>query len=180
MRKLCAGVVAVLVCAGFASALVSEEWKEHTSKEGRFKVKFPGEPTKQEKPLAGGLNLYIFGVERNAGTEAFMVMYNDIPDENVRSNTPENMLKLCRDGVLNSSNGKVSKEKSIKVGGHPGLEFHFTGSSGGKDMECSWRLIIANKRLYQVAVLRFGQAPAPEDVRQFFDSLNLTNAGVKG
>lgn len=178
MRKLGASGLAILLSVGFASALGNAEWKEHISKEGRFKIKFPGEPTKQKQEgqsAAGPLTMHIFGVERNAGKEAFMLMYNDYPEAAVQGKNTADLLKACRDGVLKSSEGKVSKEKSIKVSGHTGLEFHFAGTVGGMEAECSWRIILVNNRLYQLAVLRGGQAPAPEDVRQFFDSFALVN-----
>lgn len=178
MRMRCVGLLAVWLSLGVVACAATQDWKEHTTKEGRFKIKFPGDPIKQEQNVPTGqgqLQMHILAVEADGGNQAFMVMYNDYPEAHIKDNKPDDLLKLAKDGVLSSSNGKVSKERAIKVDGHPGLEFAFEGNSGGREMKCSWRVYLVKNRLYQLAIIRFGQATAPDDVKRFFDSFSLTN-----
>ena len=175
MRRRSAAILTLLGLSLVACA--AQDWKEHNSKEGRFKAKFPGDPVTQQQQIptaAGNLTMYMHAVERDSGNQAFMLMYNDYPAETIRNSKAEDLLKACKDGVLQSASGKTSKEREIKIDGHPGMEFSFDGNSGGRDMKCSWRIYLVKNRLYQLAVLRFGQETPAADVKQFFDSFALS------
>jgi hypothetical protein len=172
------GVLAALLLLAFVPAVVAEEWKETRSKEGRFKVKFPGDPVKQQQQVPtqlGNLTMHTFAVETDGGSQAFMVMYNDYPADQIKNSNTDDLLKACKGGVLSSSNGKVKKDRNITLSGNPGMEFTFSGDSGGRPIECAWRIFLVKNRLYQVAILRFNNAPAEDDVKKFFESFAFTD-----
>jgi hypothetical protein len=166
-----------LLGLGFITSTIAQDWKETTSQEGRFKIRFPAEPEKQEQQLptaVGNISMTMF-MAQNKGSQVFAVGYSDYPEQHVANLGPERLLNSCKTGVLRPYSGKISKERTLKLEGNPGMEFIFTGTWRGNDVEATWRVYLVKNRVYQVAVFRLGQSVDAEDAKRFFNSFTLTN-----
>lgn len=161
-----------------------EEWKVSTSREGRFKIALPaGTQQKQTQDLdtpMGQVKFHIFGVETEGGSRAYLVMHCDYPVEGLSADDARQALESGRDAALKQMNAESTRERKITLAGHPGLEFHFTGNSNGRQTYGAWRMYLVRNRLYQVAAIRFGQSIPVADINRFFDSFKLVEGGVEG
>ncbi len=147
------------------------------SVDGRFKIKFQGEPKVASDIVptdAGNIEMASFMYEKSA-TEAYMVAYSDYPSEMVKKSSVDEMLL----GAKNGSSGnlgitKFDLEEKIELDGNKGL--YFRGSAGSIYVE--YKIYLVANRLYQVAILRDGAYSKPERSDEFFDSFQLVKQEV--
>lgn len=174
MSMRSAGLLAVWLVLAVAPPGSAQEWKPFTSKEGRFKALLPGQPEERNQQITsdvGTYTLYNFSVVRNEQT--FMVMYYDLTEYQRTKLKTNDVLKYARDEALKSYNGKLIRERLLKLEGHTGVEFAFAGANGGDNLQGVWRMFVVKNRLYQVAVTRIGRATTPADLRRLFDGFGL-------
>ena len=151
-------------------------WKEFSSAEGRFAVKFPGSP-RQSTQEAGQFTLKLFQL-----TSAFeySVMYADYP-EWVNDNDPAMAKKILDsglEGAVAEVQSRLLEVKEVSMGKHPGREFVERMRDGSI---LRGKTFLVGHRLYQVAIttpkedgalpeaVKFSQATASK----FLDSFHL-------
>lgn len=169
-------MVAMLFCA---CSMMQTKWE--TVNEGGMTAQMPGTPQKQSQSVStavGPINVTMLTVTK--GNEAFIVGYNDVPDQAaaVADSRPDDFLNNARDGAVNNVHGKVTSERPLTLDGHPGKEFSGDGTSPeDPKQEASFtaRVYWVRPHLYQVLYVRPKTDAAPsDDGKKFLDSFQLT------
>jgi hypothetical protein len=159
--------------AGLACGLLliaGADFKEFSSKDGKFKAQFPGEPMTKTIDAAG-VKAKTFTVEEKNG--GYVVSYADLPipaDEG--ADLIEKRLDGSRDGMVKNIRGTLTGEKKIKLADkYPGREI--TADLPGKKGVIRARIYIVGKRLYQVLVIGTEDTAKSADATKFLESFQL-------
>jgi len=161
--------VAVLLSA----ALLTHAADPYSPKDGRFSVKFPGEPkesTQKTKTPLGELKVFS-ATWANADGNAFLVSYTDFPAGTAGAADRGTLYDGARD-ALKAKDGKGLSEKDVEVG---------SGKLAGRDVEIEkgkqrmrFRFVVRDDRLYQVAVVGTASFVEGKDAAAFLASFELT------
>jgi hypothetical protein len=156
------------------------DFKPFTSKEGRFTVEFPGDPTATEQQvdsLIGKMTVHIF-LLRIGNEYEYSTDYNDLPGTVTKAQMKafnlEGAFKGARDGIIRATKSKVTKETKIKLDKWPGREWELEGTGDGNE-DFRWRYYVVNTRQYQICIgwLK-GYEPPKAIADKFFDSLKIS------
>lgn len=163
----------LLVMLSFAaSAMAQKDYFE--SKEGNFKVIFPGAPqvsTDDVPTDIGTIKMKSFMYEKSA-LEAYMVAYSDYPAEMVEVSNADDLLQGGKNGALSSFGiEKAEEEEDIKINGHPGKYF----KANNNQYYVVYKMYMVGNRLYQIAILRDGAYPDKKEAKSFLNSFKLLN-----
>ena len=164
-----------LALLGLAPARAAQPTNDpYTSTEGRYAVKFPGNPkttTQTAKSGLGDLQVHV-ATYATADANVYLVSYTDFP---VAATKPENR-KTLLDGVRDALKGKgeLSAEKDIEFGPGklPGREVIVDRDKGKQRIKL--RAILRDNRLYQVAAIGTAEFVSGKDATAFLESLDLT------
>jgi hypothetical protein len=159
----------VLACSSLGT-----KWETVT--EGGITVDMPGKPAKQSQDIptaAGKATGQMFTVDK--GAEAYVLAYHEFPEGITSLNIdPKTLLKGASDGAVKNINGKISSQRDVNVGGHPGTEIIGEGSKEGKDVEFTIRLYWAKPRLIQTLYLSEKGKGDKANATKFLDSLKVS------
>lgn len=150
----------------------TEEEEFFISKDGQFKARFPGEPTRDSQMVpteAGDIEMISFVYEKSA-TEASMIAYSDYPSSLVDGQDPMTLLGSARDGSLEGN--FVESNKEIKVGGWPAIRTKAIDKT--QNLYYVLEVILAKNRLYQLLMVRDGSYPTDEAIEEFMDTFVIT------
>ncbi|MDF1672026.1 MAG: hypothetical protein P1U41_00845 [Vicingaceae bacterium] len=144
------------------------------SEDGRFKVKFLGEPKVSSDVVptdVGDIEMMSFLYEKSV-TEAYMVAYSDYPSAMVEKSSVKDMLV----GAKNGSSGNLGitsfdLDEEVELDGNPGM--YFKGSANS--IYAEYKMFLVASRLYQIAILRDGSYSMPERSDDFFNSFQLVD-----
>lgn len=142
------------------------------SEDGKFKVKFAGEPKVSSDIVptdVGDIEMMSFLYEKSI-TEAYMVAYSDYPTAMVEQSSVKDMLI----GAKNGSSGNMGitsfdLDKEVEMDGNPGMYFKGNANS----IYAEYKIFLVGSRLYQIAILRDGSYATPERSDEFFNSFKL-------
>jgi hypothetical protein len=165
------GLVVVAAIVPSLGAVDPPAWKEFVSKEGNFKILMPGTP-KQEKIETEsdfGKGVLYMNSLAAAGT-MYAANYCDFPAD-VKKVPLKQVLDSSRDGAIANMEGKLAKEKDIKLGDHPGREV-LIDVSGSKRLFRA-RVYLVDQRLYQVVVFGTKEAAMSREADKYLDSFKL-------
>jgi hypothetical protein len=166
-------IALLLVAVGAISVSADDqpEWKEFTSKEGRFKVLMPGTPKQQQHDTESDFGkgvLYMNSVQ--AGRTMYGANYCDFPAE-IKKAPLKQVYDSSRDGAVANLEGKLAGEKDIKLDDYPGRELQID-VAGGK-LVFRARVYLVDQRLYQVVVFGTQEAVTSKAAEKFLDSFKL-------
>jgi hypothetical protein len=163
-----------LVLAITATSITAADppaWKEFVSKEGKFKVLMPGTPKESEAETESDFGKGVLHMNSLAASGMmFAANYSDFPTE-VKKVPLKQIYDSSRDGAVANMEGKLAKEKDIKLGDHPGREV-LIDVAGGKRLFRA-RVYLVGQRLYQVVVFGTKEAATSKDADKFLDSFKL-------
>lgn len=175
MFRLAYGSMAMVLL--FAVCAVADdkapEFKEFTSKDGRFSARFPGTPQEEKESVSkDGPPQFQFVV--GGPTGAYLVSYQDNANlVNAGKPEREKALQTAQDTVQRATQGKLLRAKEItleKV--HPGREYEFQVTHGpGGIFRC--RAYLVKDRLYQVIAVGQKEFATSKDADRFLDSFQL-------
>ncbi|MFM8274244.1 MAG: hypothetical protein ACKODX_18200 [Gemmata sp.] len=158
----------------FALTGAAQDFKQHASADGRYKVLFPGPVKSETTDIQAGkdtLKLTLDTVELK-GDITFLVSYIDASDE-VAARPPGPRLEKVRDGNKGEG-GKIldDKEITLMLGDQkcPGRDVLIETPSGF----IRNRMVIAGKRLYQVMVQGTKDVVTSPSADKFIASFELT------
>lgn len=142
------------------------------SEDGKFKVKFAGEPKVSSDIVptdVGDIEMMSFLYEKSI-TEAYMVAYSDYPTAMVEQSSVKDMLI----GAKNGSSGNMGitsfdLDEEVEMDGNPGMYFKGNANS----IYAEYKIFLVGSRLYQIAILRDGSYATPERSDEFFNSFKL-------
>lgn len=153
--------------ASTADSSSLNNFSEFVSKEGRFKVSFPGKPKEQSKS-ALGMKIKMFMVEEKDGV--FGVAYSDLPSS--RNISADTILTNARIGMLQNVNATLVKEDRITLQGkYPGREIKADVPTRNAELYCSVYLV--DGRAYQVLILGKSEWLNSDKARKFLNSFAL-------
>lgn len=154
MKRFTLSLAAVLT---FIPAMHAGDWKKVESNKGGFSVQFPGPATylnKKEKTFIGELELHMWMCQLPNGGGMAMVVYTDLPAEDMESIDDLDTTKFALEGVVKgfatNIKGKVLRQKWTKLDGHTGIDADIE-ILGGRTL-IRYRAYVANNRIYQVMV----------------------------
>ena len=159
----------VLACSSLGT-----KWE--TVSEGNISVDMPGKPTKQTKdiPTAGGAARGQM-LTLDKGAEAYVLAFHDFGEAVSNVNVdPKILLKGASGNAVKNIDGKVTSERDVSVGGHPGTELIGEGSKDGKDIEFTIRMYWAKPRLIQTLYLSEKGKGDKSNATKFHDSLKVS------
>ena len=160
----------VLAC----SSLGGQKWETVT--EGDLSVEMPGKPTKQSQDIpTGGGKATGQMLTLDKGAEAYVLAFHEFPASVSALNIdPKLLLKGASDGAVKNIAGKVTSQRDITVGGHPGTEIIGEGKKDGKDIEFTVRMYWAKPRLIQTLYLSEKGKGDKSNATKFLDSLKIS------
>jgi hypothetical protein len=143
------------------------------SEEGNFFIIFPAEPSysaEEVKTAVGKLKMHTYLYEES-GDAAYMVAYIDYPDDLVEESDNDVLLEAALEGALGSWGidiDEVGKETTW----HSGYKGIFCNEKNG-DTHAAYEVILAENRLYQIAILHYGKAIPKKTLSTFYDSFEI-------
>ncbi|MDY3553645.1 hypothetical protein R5W24_002748 [Gemmata sp. JC717] len=172
MRARTFALMALLLALPLAAH--GQDFKPFASSDGRYKIQFPGTPKTATTDVASGkdtLKLTIDSVELK-GDISFAVSHIDASEE-VSKRPPGPRLEKVRDAVK-GENGKVleDKEVTLSLG-----DAKFTGRDVVLETPNGFlrnRMVIVERRLYQVMVQGSKEVVTSETADKFINSFELT------
>jgi hypothetical protein len=148
------------------------DWKEFTSKEGKFTVTFPGTPKAETKKDGNGTVTTTYSVVLEKGSIYYMAAFTDYVGDAAKAE-PKVMLKNLADSLAKNAKQK----KDIQLGDYPGIEMVSELEEMGVKVAMKHRIYFLNGRLYQVVVVSEARLAEKAQFDRFLDSLKL--AGQK-
>jgi len=165
--------LALLMLAMLPVMAQAQDGHKLTSIKGKFYILFPGEPeytVEDVETAVGMLKMYTYLYEESENA-AYMVAYIDYPEDMVEESDNDVLLNAALDGALGSWGIDVNKVKK-ETSWHDGYKGIFCRDSNG-DTHAAYEVILAENRLYQIAILQYGK-PIPKKVlSSFYDSFEL-------
>jgi hypothetical protein len=151
----------------------SDDWIKYESKEGRYAVMLPAQPTvgSQEAVTSDGVKFTQHKAAVVSADVAYMIGYFDYTGEMTFT------FDKARDGMLSAVKGTLVKERPISLGGQLGRELRMLAKDeNGNEYDMRARFYDVNRRIY---VLQF-IAPKSADVgmadvkaAKYFDSFEV-------
>ena len=136
------------------SKTAKSQWQVFTAPDGTFKVLMPGKPEKMnqtQRTFMGKINLQIFLAKPEKQQVAYVVAYNDFPNNYGKMANPQELLDNAQKMALKTTQSKLVSQRNIRgYNGHPGKEIEYIDSVGKVTRN---RMFFAHGRLYQAMVI---------------------------
>lgn len=176
-----AGVLVLVGIVGVVGTFVwlraLPDWREFTSAEGQFSVALPGTPVDKPRKAAtavGQVDYHSYELELPRQGMSFAIAYFDFPVPVVSQQQLNLAFESRRKQVLEAASGKVAREETITLNGHPGRDIEFTIPD--KPGRGYVRMLFVKPRMYLLLLdgPRVG-VDSPE-AKRFFESFRVTGA----
>ena len=150
---------------------VQLEWKEYVNADARFRVLFPGTPTRDTIPppsrLKSGAKPTVVSFTVDTPDVTYSVAFEDFAG----SQTPEQFIDTQRTDLTTGRSGRLISEKDVTVDKYKGKAFVIeTPNRGTVHMQ----FVVAGRRLYKLMAVALEKAPDAGDVAKFFGSFRIT------
>ena len=166
-------ILLILFCPALAAAQHSEDWIKYESKEGRYSVMLPSQPTigSQEATTADGVKFTQYKAAVVSGNVAYLIGYFDYAAPMTFT------FDKARDGMVTGVNGTLVSERSISLGGYPGRDLRINAKDeNGVEYDMRARFYDVDRRIYVVQFI----APKSMEVgaadvmaTRYFDSFQV-------
>lgn len=165
------GRIGLGLALGVALLGCQDDWVPFSSPEGRFAVAFPSAPLPTESSLETAGGPVTLHTHTATGPDAaYVVAWADYPPEALDKDL-ERMFDRTRDGLVVNLQGKVVADEKLEIQGRPGRAL--TLRVAGTDTILKARLVMVDRRLYQVAVVDSEGRVDASDTARFFDSFEI-------
>jgi hypothetical protein len=144
------------------------EWKEFSSKEGKFSAKFPGTPKVSVSRNAEGRDSTTVLVEMDNGIIGYVVAYDELGDDG-----PVDAKAALGDFMKLMAAGTKSK-KDIMLNGFPGVEFIREIEVEGNKLYFRAHVYVVKNRLYRVFVMAEQSKKDKLETDKFLESFRLS------
>ena len=153
----------------------SPNWQVFESKEGGFKIEFPGNPTPSKTYNAAMTEVQVFKLERGAAG-IMQIVYFDVPGEHPPE-TVETLLKIdCLHPFSGDSKFTPQDPQKISLGQVPGISVIGTAPKSDSLPQGGWeedRCYLSGTRFYHLIAIGPNTQATQETAKHFFDSFNL-------
>lgn len=159
-----------------AKAPRGADWQTFTPPNGLCSILMPGTPRHQ--PITSfGFTLHKYLLMRIQEKEFYVVAFGDFGANPLPSNLLETMANAERDNLLQTLQGRVTRQTNITLGNLPGREFHISTQPQGTIMA---RLYLAKikgiHRIYLAIAAGDLMTPTSEEAKRFFASFKIEGA----
>jgi hypothetical protein len=145
--------------------------QDFTSKEYKFKVRFPGSPEEKQQTGPLGITMKMFMVENANGMYGVAVADMPIPS-NESPDKVQDRLDGAQAGAIRNINGTLISSTGIYLKGYPGREFSAAVTMPTQG-QVRAKIFIVNRRMYQVMVLGTSAFANSEGANEFLNSFQL-------
>jgi len=170
-RRATLAVLFALSSAGLTLSSADDEPEVFTSKEWKFKAKFPSKPKESSQKVAG-VALTAYAVEGKDG--AYVVGVADLPiPAGETDKMIQDRLDGARDGAVKNVGGKLQDSKAITLDKkYPGREVSATIAQP-KEGILRARVYLVGSRLYQVLVIGTKEHATSKEADAFLESFKV-------
>ncbi len=140
------------------------EFKKFTAKDGGWSVLFPGGNPERKTMRANGIDLVAYGVTSKRW--AFLVAWGDLP-QGVGYDYNRGLR-----GIAGNFSGEITINRPWSFAGNKGIEFQI--KSKKPKGYVSGRLIVINRRVFQITGMGNSETLSSSDVQKFLNSFELT------
>jgi hypothetical protein len=178
LKKKVAGVGAgVLAAAGIVYLKGGGgglKFKTFTSVEGRFSVSMPANPEKVTQTVKSEIGEIAFTMFAADSTEfGFVVAYSDYPQDFIETSNPIENLGWVAEGVAIDVKGELVNEVALKNYSGEAKEYQVNIPEKGI---LTSRLILDDRRLYQLIAMFPADRQDEKKMAEFFDSFKIIAA----
>ena len=167
------GLIVIAVSAACVAADDKPEWKEFSSKDGRFTVLMPGTPEQEQADTESDFGKGVLHMNTvQAGKVMYGAHYCDFPAK-IKKAPTQQVFDSSRDGAVDNLDGKLADEKEIKLGDYPGREIRIEVAGGKRLFRV--RVYLVDQRLYQVVVFGTKATATSKEADKFLDSFTLAD-----
>ncbi len=145
------------------------EWKEFTSKEGKFTANFPDTPKVDTKKDAKGTPTTTTMATTENGSIAYLATFTDLGADTAKVDP-----KLILDGIAKSLESGTKSKKEITLNGFPGLEIVREFEQGGTKLYMKTHIYMVKDRLYQVFAMSEESKKDKAEADKFLESFRLS------
>jgi hypothetical protein len=158
----------VMIAVGGPSPAAEIKWNSHTSTEGRFTAKFPGEVKVEKKPNA--THVHASPADMDAD---FRVAYTDRPKADANLEAAFKELARIRVGTCKSQQVEAEDILDYLHDGRPACRFSFTKEIGSTKAYYQMVFIMDGNRFYQVLYGYAIDAPMKKEGEFFANSFKI-------
>lgn len=150
----------------------SDEWIKYTSKEGRYSLMLPAQPTvdSQEATTASGEKFTQYKATVSSAGAVYMIGYFDYSAGTIFT------FDKARDGMVDAIKGTLLSERSVSLGGSPGRELRVLAKdSSGVEYLMLARFYDVNQRVYVIQFItpKSDETGVEERSARYFDSFQV-------
>lgn len=161
-------IISLILSAAFVSEALAQEappWTKFSSAEGRFSVRMPANPLREEQTKdANGDKVVMRFFTAGSDQGVFIVAYADY-----RMGPPKQELDANRDSFLRGMKATLVSESDIKLQDNPGREI----KAERDRLSIRSRIYLVGGRYYQVVALTHATLPGNLAADRFFASFEL-------
>ena len=158
----------ILIALALCGCHAELDWREVAPKEADFSVLLPARAHEASRPLAGFKGDPVMHLwSAKAADTLFGAGYADFDAADAR------MLALMRDALVRNIGGKIVTERAVKTDMTEGVEFVAEGSIGDARAVLHGRVLMAGRRVYQLAVIGPVHSVSTADREMFLESFRL-------
>ncbi|MEZ6068150.1 MAG: hypothetical protein R3B90_21100 [Planctomycetaceae bacterium] len=180
VSRTCVFATGLLLAFLGGSLSADDEWVHVESLQGRFQADFPAQPeesTQQIESDAGRVPHTTLLTELEGGQVAFGIVYSDYPPATIEARG-QRMLEDVRSSAVQNLKGQLISEVDLTFNGQPAREFSISGAVEGSPLFYHSRVFVVDNRLYELRIVRVGEAPVDlADAVRFFSSFRAPSTG---
>lgn len=168
LRVTAIAAVALLGLAVTLHAQAPAAWKTYPYASDGFSASYPSSPEVTKRSISTDAGP--FELRSYIATDGNVALFVGVCDYGAATagKDPATLLQGAKNGALQNSGSQLTREKTIKLGIYPGIEFE----SETADTHFIARVYFVGSTLYQVLVVAPIATPYPQQT-QFLDSFQL-------
>jgi len=170
--KACAAVaILALLASSDCNRATLYEWHTFEAPDGTFSVALPGNAARKDIPTksgTGGTFISHSLAVRASKSAAYACSWWE--DPSLTGQTAEQILRTAEDSGLSGVSGRLLGEEQFTLQGHPARDIR--GTTQGNAAYDN-RLVLVGHRLYSLLVVDVSGKRDSQNVKKFFNSLEL-------
>lgn len=155
------------------------EWKTYTSREGKFTILLPGEPTTGYRPIGMDSPTSVtYVINLQTPTAAYIIAYFDLPAAPSDFAKIKKSIDETRDQIVKMYSLKLENEVDIDSTSYPTRVLKMKTPDGKAFLS---RVFLVGQRIYHISIVLLGKESESNNVARYFDSFKpipLTNEEI--
>lgn len=160
--------------------VVTQQWKEYASREGKFTILLPGEPTTGYRPInTDSPSSITYVINLQTPTTAYIIAYFDIPDPLTDSGKIKKLIDETRDRIIKLYSLKLQSESDLSQLNYSGRMLRMRTQDGKTFLT---RILLVKQRIYHLSIVLLANQKESGDAEKYFESFKpipLTDDEIK-